>query len=625
MKYPKLPNGPSGPGAAAVRGLQATADSFQTKHGVGYKAQLKDGFSRVELSGEVVYTSMGFGVSDTLKTMGSSDYRQGFAVTQRIAGVSCDRGYAAGARTDPPVDTESTYDYPFTPPPVAGTGWSKPPGGPPWTSPVTYQRRSILERPFQGSGNAQFFNGSLTFERIDYLPDGMALLRPAGMEVLYMGRVLKDGDPDVKTAVFFLRDLGRVDSVGRTLYDPAVSFFFSKGAAEHYAMPMPSGERDYETPRAVVTKDRIYVVIAEKLFAYGPRDLSRDYRPPVWLLRSADGGTTWTRTNIRDPFAEGFAAYKQTVALWSTNPGLPDGPGFFDTAQIDLDSDGHPTISDPLLHSYDAEYIIYPPGWPTPPEVTRGSYAVNPFSADSGIIYDRALALSVQLMQLVACGDDQVLVTYPSEVPVGDNVSLPKGFKVLRISSGGTAVDTVYTYPGDGSPFPPARLVEYLQSVVYLGENTFVAKKVKGNFPEVVPGTHDLQATDYGVAFLRSTDGGATWAESAPVSFPSPAKSHYFGDLFVERAKTTERPGIVLISNYDPDRKGFYLWASEDGGATWTRKGRLAKRDSFVRTDYDIGDVGSGNFKNLTAFDTPAHPRFVDPALPDRYVRKPTP
>lgn len=577
MKLPKLPNGPSGPGSAAVRGLEGF--SFQTKRSADYVARVKDDFARVELAGGINYVSLGRHKIDTApQTFGAQHPANPFRRVPNAAGTNCDQGEVAFALAGAPAVTVGTYSYPdqFNAP-----------------QPATFIRKLTLQQIFIGPRNSAALCGSLTFGS-SHVDNGLSDYSARdSLPPHYVGRVLKGGLPDVQTAVFFLADEGRTDAVGRPLYDPACAFFYKKALPEAFLLPVPfTGDAEFEQPAVTITKDCIYVVLAEKGRHLGLRNPALDLRPPVWLMTSLDGGATWSAVNIRAAVGlgeSGFGSLSQRVAV-KVSPGASD---YRDLASIAL-VDGLATIADPALYSSTYTRVLS-----IAPEVTE-SVALNPTDVGSYQSYNTALAQMFKHARMVVLGADVSLLVLPQ-------------MKVIRISASGTAVANVYTEAlGFGGN------THMLQSVVHTGAGRLIAKRADG------PDT--FFRSDLDVSFMASADAGATWASYSPIGFASPLKNLYFGELFVESAfkprPEGDKPARVLMPMYDFGTAGvatYRVFSSDTDGATWKRRGLMARPDTFYRVDSIRAGDGGGNFAALNYV---GQDRPVDPALPDRYTRK---
>jgi hypothetical protein len=120
------------------------------------------------------------------------------------------------------------------------------------------------------------------------------------------------------------------------------------------------------------------------------------------------------------------------------------------------------------------------------------------------------------------------------------------------------------------------------------------------------------------VTFKRSIDGGETWPETfSPSGFAAPLTNQFFGEFRAEKATTEYGPGRVLINSWNPADSTYYVWASDDNGTTWERKGKIYKPQSFLRMDLVLGEAGEANFLNLLP--GPVKSNELDVALPDRY------
>jgi hypothetical protein len=101
------------------------------------------------------------------------------------------------------------------------------------------------------------------------------------------------------------------------------------------------------------------------------------------------------------------------------------------------------------------------------------------------------------------------------------------------------------------------------------------------------------------------------------VGFTAPLKNQYFGNLEVNKATKPNSIGRVLITAWDVETSSYYVWASDDHGATWSKKGKIYKPASFMRVDSMLVGDGGGNFQTLAR--GPKITQSLDITLPDRY------
>jgi hypothetical protein len=152
-------------------------------------------------------------------------------------------------------------------------------------------------------------------------------------------------------------------------------------------------------------------------------------------------------------------------------------------------------------------------------------------------------------------------------------------------------------------------LVEFWQDFAHLGNGVVLAKIASG-----IPGINHT------ITFRLSTDRGQTWgAAFSPSGFDAPLLNQYFGNFRVHKAADENGPGRVLITSWNAAESRYHVYASDNNGQTWERKGKIYTPDSFLRIDaMEVGD-GGGNFSFLA----PGPKTELDPALPDRYEDRP--
>lgn len=594
MDAPKLPDGPSAPGGASVRALQAAGGEFQVKYGAGYKAQKKLGFARITVVGGINYLTSGKYSAAPAGTFGAHDYYSSFIFTLKSTGINCDLGaFAATVRNfvdEPP----NVYSYPAV---INGTN----------------QSVSIIER--YATLDVRIGTGAHPKPAAQIALDysltprvlGALMVRATEPELLYAGRVAKNGAAAIKLVALTLQDNGRVDSAGRMLTDPLMTFVYNNAEAESLMLPVPLRKSAFLPPRGVFSAGCMYVIIAETFIRTGDRLPTVDCRPSVWLLVSTDGGLNWTRSNIQDPFATDFDIPAQWVAKYNANGPSGLGAGFWDLVQIPLEY-GRPAITDTATYSYVLDSEVSSGGiGPS----TRRTHIINPFGPHDGDVYSTVIGTSLALMQLVMCGDDAAVASFPYQKLSVTTQKYVWATKVVRISDQGRTVQKVFESADvDGK-------LAYFQSLVYAGKNTLVAKKVAG-FADI----------NLAISFMVSVDGGSTWTENTPSGFGAPLVNQYFGKLHVERpfkdpaAGREQLPARLLITGYDTAKAAYYLYASVDYGLTWKKHSRIVKPNQFYRVDQMVVGDGGGNFNDLEVTGELARTRLVDPALPHRYVRK---
>jgi hypothetical protein len=606
MKFPKQPNGPSGPGAAGVRSLLDTGADFTTRRGPGFVARVKDGFSRVEVTGGPVYTAAGR-VGDAIKVAQAEDPRQNFRPSHLAYGISADLGFAVShvLNSEAQSNHTATYTYANADPEFGTTDY-----------PIVYVRRTMSWTINIGRTD-KVDAPQATFTFATQLQQNLNNVRECinrTVDLCYFGRVIKNGKADIGVGAYYLAPGSRSDN-GKAMLDVVAARIYRDAPPEAARLAMPFGDREYLPPRAIASSGCIYVIVFEALTGawLGPRDTSRDYRPPVWLLTSTNNGDSWTYRDIHVPAMDGAFMTLQQVGYLETIVDDDEPPatytGFFRETLIPLAANGAATISDTTNYSYTSNPItqrdLDGDGDLDPDFFFKNVDPFYPFQF-TGLTYDRGAAVTANLMALAMLEDDVVILAFPflRELQLYDK------FRVVRISDHGATVETVFTSPDD-----PEAEFYYFQSMVYAGKGTLIAKKVDSFGFVTVPAN---------VKFSYSTDSGATWTDVSPTGLPSPLVSLNYGNLTVEKAATDSKAATVLMPCYDTAEGAYFVFATKDNGATWKRRGKILEAP-FERVDTMQAnmDERGGNFENLTpiatsiTIPTPA----VDRVLPQRYKR----
>lgn len=221
------------------------------------------------------------------------------------------------------------------------------------------------------------------------------------------------------------------------------------------------------------------------------------------------------------------------------------------------------------------------------------------FNTTSGRTYQFDLSRTMFTMTLGVTGDNEFSMAFQQRMPTGWKT------RVAHVSvSGGTATGSIVHEDAETATFA---LSKFWQNIVHLGNGVVLAKITSG-----APGTGK------DVTFRKSTDRGMTWGSPfTPSGFDAPLLNQYFGDLRAHKAATSEDPGRVLITSWNPADSKYHVYASDNQGATWSKKARIYKADSFARIDsMEFGD-GGANFQRLNP--GPAWRDIVDVTLPNRY------
>jgi hypothetical protein len=283
MTYPKLPDGPSPPGAAAVRALGDA--KWQRKVGPDYVATVKDGFSRVEvLSGD---TFVATGLWDATHEDGFPRASVGYLGTFYKYGTTTARIDANGVyidmvnvdgllvRTDALGITPTTHNRQGTQSVRFGT-----------------KSTTELAATFSWWGSNEYFT-MLPY----YYPNYMTLS--------YFGPVTKGATTVKKLGCLTMQDSGAVDAAGTKLLNPVMRYVYSDKTSDTSTITMPAGVRHYSCQGwPLVLKNRIILILFELPFIAALDALSTPkFIGPVWLISSTDNGMSWsTPEDIRGSF-----------------------------------------------------------------------------------------------------------------------------------------------------------------------------------------------------------------------------------------------------------------------------------------------------------------------------------
>lgn len=233
---------------------------------------------------------------------------------------------------------------------------------------------------------------------------------------------------------------------------------------------------------------------------------------------------------------------------------------------------------------------------------TPGSTPVSYYSTTAGRAYQFDLSATMASMEIAAVADDAFVLSWQQRMPGGWRTRVAR-----LVVSGGTVTATMAHETADQAT---RSTLEFWQNMAHLG-NGVVLAKIAAGFP----------GTNHDISFRLSTDGGATWGASFnPTGFAAPLKNQNFGNFRAHKATTAETTGRVLIPAWDETESAYYVWASDDHGATWARKAKIYKPAAFMRVDTMILGDGGGNFLSLAP--GPALTRDLDVTIPNRYKER---
>lgn len=357
----------------------------------------------------------------------------------------------------------------------------------------------------------------------------------------------------------FLADLGRTDGQGRLLPDLVVSTWTHRGEAQSYPYAAASFTRANAEFSGVI--GGLFAMPARSGFFVGEYFFapglsgSPSANPRVWLFAAED---------------HDYSA-----------------PGVIDVTDI---------IFGGMLLPQPRSYLGESWTW---------------HGVDDGNAFGSRLALSLTLMKAIVLPDDVLLVAVPvaTESLLAPDV-VQWACRMARIDfSGLGSVDLVMNEVAPTAERDPGKVID---DMVHLGEGWVLAKQTDygggGNSPGGMP-----------VSFLRSVDGGQTWAEILPTGFEGYFENQSFGRFTVHKSRAAGEHGVVLMTSWNPAAGAYHVYESRDSGSTWLRKGRVAKTASFQSLATYSGEALAGgfNFALLTFGGDIARP--VDVTMPDRY------
>ena len=278
-----------------------------------------------------------------------------------------------------------------------------------------------------------------------------------------------------------------------------------------------------------------------------------------------------------------------------TSPTTNYAPRYFMFVAPDNDYD--------LLSALDATTALFPNDFiPTPTPAGTPAGSPERYGVNDGALRDGLLGNTMALMRAVTLPGGVALLFYPHFTRTAGVQRWAT--RVARVTNSPFGITLVREQLGAAGSLSLAR---YVQSAVHLGNGAVLVKTVLG-----------FNGAGFAVQFERSYDAGVTWEVLPPTGFSVPAQNQFFGDLVVHRARTADDFGIVLITAWDVDSQSYHVYESKDDGASWSRKGRVARPDVFRRVDTMIAGDGGENFQTLYPGPDPA--READVTLPGRYT-----
>lgn len=274
MKYPKLPDGFSGPGTAAVRALPE--GTFATKRDPKYVAKTTNVASRVTLDGSDEYISNGlWGAEET------GHPRSGDAADETFAGTTTAINYVNATLNQYIELVNVDGDMLWVGTEQVGLSGSI----------RTYTQTLCFGGKYDAA-RAQTF--TRTIDHGIYTTSGFNFMRYG--KPSYFGQVSRGTGTAKKVGCVNMRANG-TDAYGNQLTTPWMDYAYSDDTKESVQLPMPSGTRYYTSngQAPIVTKTTIYVFIFETYYydvTAGATTVPSS-PPPVWLFRSVDKGATW--------------------------------------------------------------------------------------------------------------------------------------------------------------------------------------------------------------------------------------------------------------------------------------------------------------------------------------------
>ena len=252
--------------------------------------------------------------------------------------------------------------------------------------------------------------------------------------------------------------------------------------------------------------------------------------------------------------------------------------------------------------------------------------------------------MAAQQMRTVALPENVFLVSY-FVMKIGVIEGAYQAHHVVRIAridlSAGASFSITYDEPtvALGELFDTSALPLlswpglFVSQMVHLGEGHVIAKLGGGLQPSkkayaeadaehlnVVPGEEPL-------TFLRSTNGGLSWAGFTPIGFDAPLELGKMGDIEVMQPRKDDEPGVIAVNSWRPETNSYHVYISKDDGATWTRKAKISTAPVFKRMDGTWADTlglvldGRKDENTFTQL-IPTGGAVVDVTIRERYTDK---
>lgn len=267
----KFPSGPSAPGAAGVRALDAVGGDWQRKDGPGYSARIMGGFRRV-ITGGFEYVTFGQTSPTAVGSRTCINFRLPFipAATEAPT-LNTGRGVYVNIRAGNNVNSTALYVYPLS-------------GGiaPVYESARRLRAVEVSYGSFYGGGDIR---GVFEFSDTNaFAYGGLFSFSPTAVFV---------GDtsgPDKVTLMPTLSLGARTDRAGRVLEDLSILNWTQRAAPVAFSIPASAFTRsDAEfiaLMKPVATQDRAAFFMCEKFFYVETVVPGKDYRPKLWMFLS---------------------------------------------------------------------------------------------------------------------------------------------------------------------------------------------------------------------------------------------------------------------------------------------------------------------------------------------------
>lgn len=554
-RYPKLPYGPSAPGSAGARAINARGGKFQTKRiGTEAIAKRSGDFSEVIALGEPRYVTRDDGNTGARKLFDTEEFRRPFSKSRlSVFGAHVGgRVYVESRKGDSGVTSITAYT-------------------PVWPAELT------LMTPAGYSHDVLSVIGRTTTIAAggyDYSPRGLAEIPITYCYQTYNSAPLQA----IETPAVVTKGIGKVLAViptltGRThpddghpLCDLALYETDTNADTSVSVLPVDRAAMSFHPQaHAEVTGGKAFILAGEMGFAHGLPGAPYDVPRLLMYVMDLESGVLDLHDLSNVLAACGLVFSPATSYAW--NGTYPD--------------------SDP------ANQVAF---W-------------HPYSLAT---HWGAMRQLFQGLRCVAMSRTELLyVTRHAQT----------GMLIFKVTGGASPTATVTYMDSTTNPTPQADGWR-VQSVVHLGAGKVLLKRARnpaggGN-------------ADFTIEFMYSGDFGTTWVSRPPVGFEAPSgavpSEHeaYYGELIVDTPATEDRDGVVLITSWCYPKRAYHLYSSKDGGASWRRRGRIAKAAEFraitgTRQLVDV-PVQDGNFKELIR--GPSYTRGLDITVPKRYAKE---